>query len=256
MPDSAEGSPALAASEARSTLVELGWTDRVAALVAAAEPTDGAVPGRVVRVERDSCMVVTSTLEGRASGHPLPAVGDWVLVVDGQADGPLQVVETLPRWSRLERHAAVGATEVQVLAVNIDLVAVVLSLDTPINGARLDRELVVAWESGARPVVILTKADAHPDPASVAADVAERAAGVDVLTTSSRDGRGLDEVRAVIGPSDTLVLLGASGVGSRRWPTDCSAPRCWPPARCATAIARAATPRSRVTCSPSRPVAC
>lgn len=194
------------------SLAPYGWDDRVAALVAAADRPD-TDPGRVTRVDRDRVDVVTAHGVIGATGHPLPAVGDWVLLDPVAGGGITSIVEILPAWSRLERHAATGATAVQVLAADIDLVLVVASLDHDVRSSRLDRELVVAWASGARPVVVLTKADVHPDPDAAVAEVADRTVGVDVIATSIRDGRGIAELRALIGPSDTVVLLGASGVG-------------------------------------------
>jgi len=214
MPDLPESpSPAEPGAAARPTLAELGWSDRVEALAASSPHAREGVLARVVRVNRKGCVVVSATEESAAIGFPLPAVGDWVLVARTDPNGPLQVVDILPRWSALERHAAAGATEVQVLAVNVDLVFIVISLDAPLKGGRLDRELVVAWESGAQPVIVLTKADQHPDPDAAAAEAADRSNGVPVIVTSAVDGRGVEDVRAVIGPTDTLVLLGASGVG-------------------------------------------
>jgi ribosome biogenesis GTPase len=144
----------------------------------------------------------------------LPAVGDWVLLdVRPASDPPYVVTEVLPRWSSLARHTAGRTTTEQVLAANVDLVAVVTSLDHAVNDSRLDRELVVAWETGARALVVLTKADTCADADAEAAAVTDRHAGVDVVVTCALDDRGIEDVAAHIGPHDTVVLLGASGVG-------------------------------------------
>lgn len=218
MPDPISPDPARSqrdpdASANPLTLAAVGWSDRVAALFASSDQTD-CQAARVVRVDRDRCAVVLADGESTAAGDPLPAVGDWVqLSSRPSSDPPYTVTEVLPRWSALGRHSAGRATAEQVLAANVDLVAVVTGLDHPVNHSRLDRELVVAWETGARPVVVLTKADACPDPQVEADDVVDRHAGVDIVVTSAVDRTGIGEVTDRIKPGETIVLLGASGVG-------------------------------------------
>ncbi len=188
-------------------LASYGWSDRVAALVSTADP--GLVPARVVRVDRDRCLTVTPAGELTATAVELPAVGDWVGLRGAE------VVEVLPRWSRLARHGAGEAVTEQVLAANVDLVVIVTGLDRTVRPSRVERELVVAWDSGARPLVVLNKADACTDPEgpeAVREALADRVRA-DVVVTSAEDGRGIDALRARIGGSDTVVLIGASGVG-------------------------------------------
>jgi ribosome biogenesis GTPase len=180
-------------------LVPLGWDERVATLfVSAAQPH--ARPGRVGRVDRDRCTVMTAYGRTRARAEVLPVTGDWVSLAGGAVD------VVLPRWSALEREG-------QVLAANVDVVFVVASLDRPLNLNRIERELVLAWDSGARPVVVLTKADATPDAGMLTKTVSARAVGVDVVTTSAATGEGVDEVAAHLRPNRTAVLLGPSGAG-------------------------------------------
>lgn len=188
-------------------LASYGWSDRVAALVAMADPR--LVPARVVRVDRDRCLTVTPGGERTATAVDLPAVGDWVALRG------TEVIEVLPRWSRLARHGAGEAITEQVLAANVDLVLVVTGLDRAVKPSRVERELVVAWDAGARPLVVLNKADACTDPAGAEAvkDALADRVQADVVITSASDGRGVDAVRSRIGPSDTIVLVGASGVG-------------------------------------------
>ncbi len=183
-------------------LVPLGWDDRVAALYAAvAEPHHQ--PARVGRVDRDRCTIRTATGQLRAAAPVLPTTGDWVAL---RTDPEPAVDVVLPRWSALEREG-------QLLAADIDVVFVVASLDRPLNLNRIERELVLAWDSGARPVVILTKADATPDAGMLAKTVDARAVGVDVVTTSAASGQGVDELLAHLRPNRTAVLLGPSGAG-------------------------------------------
>lgn len=184
------------------TLVPLGWDERVVALYASvAEPHRQ--PARVGRVDRDRCTVRTATGQLRAAAAVLPTTGDWV-ALRTDPDPTIDVI--LPRWSALEREG-------QLLAADIDVVFVVASLDRPLNLNRIERELVLAWDSGARPVVILTKADATPDADMLAKTVAARAVGVDVVTTSAATGQGVDELLAHLRPNRTGVLLGPSGAG-------------------------------------------
>ena len=154
---------------------------------------------------------VHGTLSRQAGLDETPATGDWVAVI---AEPEPAVVAVLPRWSAISRKDPnERVTAEQVLAANIDVVAVVSSLDRPVSPNRIERMLAVAWESGASPVVVLTKVDLAGDvPEAVAS--AEAAAGVvPVLATSSVTGEGLEELRALAWPGRTLVLLGPSGAG-------------------------------------------
>lgn len=183
-------------------LVAIGWDEQVATLYhSLAEPFHQ--PGRVSRVDRDRCSVHTASGRLRAGSEILPATGDWV-VLDVEA-GPT-VAHILPRHSALERAG-------QVLAANVDIVLVVASLDRPLNFNRVERELVLAWDSGALPVVVLTKADEAPDAAVLSKAVAARTVGVDVVVTSATTGEGIDAVRELLRPNRSAVLLGPSGVG-------------------------------------------
>ena len=183
-------------------LVPLGWDDRVATLYASvAEPHHQ--PARVGRVDRDRCTVRTASGLLRAGADVLPVTGDWVAL----RTDPEPVVDViLPRWSALEREG-------QLLAADIDIVFVVAALDRPLNLNRVERELVLAWDSGARPVVVLTKADTTPDADILAKTVGARAVGVDVVATSATSGDGVDEVAAHLRPNRSGVLLGPSGAG-------------------------------------------
>lgn len=183
-------------------LVPLGWDERVAALYASVAEAHHQ-PARVGRVDRDRCTVRTVSGQLRAAADVLPTTGDWVAL---RMEPRPAVDVILPRWSSLEREG-------QLLAADIDVVFVVASLDRPLNLNRIERELVLAWDSGARPVVVLTKADAAADADVLAKTVADRAIGTDVVLTSATDGRGVDEVLAHLRPNRTAVLLGPSGAG-------------------------------------------
>lgn len=179
----------------------VGWSPRVAALVGAADRAD-ARPARVVRVDRGAVTVVDSDGPRALAVPGGLSVGDWVLV-DSE-----RVLERLDRWSELGRGDPDHGR--QVLAANVDVAFVVAPADR-LSPARIERELVLAWDSGARPVVLLTKADlADDDPLP---GLEERLSGVDVLATSAVTGEGLARVRQVLDTGTTAVLLGPSGAG-------------------------------------------
>jgi len=131
------------------------------------------------------------------------AVGDWVIT------GADRLEALLARWSSLERQDPDSA-KAQVLAANVDLVLVTVPADRP-NAARVERELTLAWDSGARPVVVLTKADLGGE--HLADELASRLAGTDILATSAETGAGIDQLAALLVPGQTAVLLGPSGAG-------------------------------------------
>ena len=119
----------------------------------------------------------------------------------------------LPRRSSITRRDPGQATGELVLAANVDRVLVVHAANRPVNQRRLERELVLAWETGAVPAVVLTKIDLSPDPEGAVADAEAVAIGADVLAVSNVSGQGLDLVEALLLPGTTFVVLGASGVG-------------------------------------------
>jgi ribosome biogenesis GTPase len=170
---------------------------------------DGTRPARVVRVDRTAYDVLTADGPARVGALPPPAeatVGDWLaLAGDGTCD-------LLPRTSLLVRGAASGVSRNQLLAANVDVALVVAGLSGAVPVRRIERLLTLAWESGATPVVVLTKADLHPDPDQAVEDLLPHAPGVPVVLTSA----ALGDVAALAPyarPGTTLVLLGASGAG-------------------------------------------
>ncbi len=190
-------------------LIPYGWSDRWTALVAEHPATFE--PARVVR--HDGVALQVATTGGLRSApmsqrlEPAPAVGDWI-VLDG--DHPAAV---LPRSSLLSRRSAMGDTE-QVLAANVDLVLLVCGLDRPVKDGRIQRGAALAWDAGAVPVVVLTKA------ATVAGDLPQRAAqqirddhpGIEVLVSSAKEGEGIRELEREMARR-TSVLIGESGAG-------------------------------------------
>jgi ribosome biogenesis GTPase len=149
-----------------------------------------------------------------ASGrHALAAVGDWVAMRPRTDEGTATIEAILPRRSHFSRKAAGELTEQQVVAANIDVVFIVMGLDRDYNPRRLERYLVLAKESGARPQVLLSKADLSDAVDAQLAESRATAPGVDVYAVSVRDGRGVETVRRAIAPGETGALLGSSGAG-------------------------------------------
>jgi ribosome biogenesis GTPase len=172
----------------------------------------------VVAAYGATCTVSTEQGEVLASipGHlkhaaveaaALPAVGDWVLLMGAV----IQAV--LDRRTFLSRRAASKATAEQAIAANMDLVLIVSAVVDDFNPRRLERYLTVAWESGASPVVVLTKADLAASPDLVVAQATGLAPGVPVIASSVVTGEGIDELRNQFGAGLTAVLVGSSGVG-------------------------------------------
>jgi ribosome biogenesis GTPase / thiamine phosphate phosphatase len=190
-------------------LDELGWDAEWAALAAGRAGT----PARVVWAGGAGALLATEGGEVRTAGAGL-VTGDWALFLPGREAAGEGTVAPLPRRTELVRGTAGKAAARQVLAANVDLVFVLVSLAAPPSAGRLDRLLTVAWDSGARPVVVLTKADLAEGTAAAERDeVAETAGPAPVLLTSTVDGRGLAELRAMVRPGLTAALLGVSGAG-------------------------------------------
>lgn len=203
-------------------LQQYGWTEQFAAAFAE-HAGEGRVPGRVVlehthiyRVGTEAGELlarVSGRLRHRAESRPdFPGVGDWV-VVEPVADSDARIHAVLPRFSRFSRRAAGDSTEEQIVAANIDIVFLVGGLDFDFNPRRIERYLVVAWESGATPVIVLNKADLVPDPARHIAEVEQVAPGVRVHAVSARQTDSVDVLRQYVTTGRTAALLGSSGVG-------------------------------------------
>ena len=203
----------------------LGWTPAFGD-AHAEQAALGREPARVVAEDRGSYQVLGAAGEQRAgvSGRfrfhaeedpaAFPAVGDWVAVEAGMV-GETVIHALLPRRTALIRQAPGRRTEAQVVGANLDIVFVLASLNGDLNLRRLERYVAVAWESGAEPVVLLTKADLATEDAIAEALAAVGAvtAGATVLVVSAVDGRGEADVRARIGPGRTAAFVGSSGVG-------------------------------------------
>lgn len=212
--------PSVSHTSLPHALAALGWDDAWEAEFAP-YAEQGLVPGRVVRVDRGQCDVMTADGIVRADTafvtphDPLRVIctGDWAAV---EASGnPRYVKAYLPRRTAFVRSTSSQRSEGQILAANVDHAIIAVSLAVELDLGRIERFLALAWESGAQPLVVLTKADLVPDQATLGhlvQDVEATAPGVQVLTVSSVTGEGTDVLAAIVGDG-TSVLLGISGAG-------------------------------------------
>jgi ribosome biogenesis GTPase / thiamine phosphate phosphatase len=186
----------------------LGWDEGWAELwraEGAPEPV-----GRVARLDRGWATLWTDDDEQRVRRGELDvAVGDWAVADPGGE----RIAKILNRRSAFVRRAARGAKEGHVVAANVDVAALLHSLTARPSARRLERELVLAFESGAEPVVVLTKADLGKDIERAVALVRSVSPDVGVVAVSSATGQGVDELAAMAPAGRTLAVLGASGVG-------------------------------------------
>ncbi|MEU2549402.1 ribosome small subunit-dependent GTPase A [Streptomyces roseolus] len=197
---------------------DAGWAEAFAPYAA-----QGLVPGRVVRVDRGQCDVATADGVVRADTafvtphDPLRVVctGDWAAVDPEGAADPRYVRACLPRRTAFARSTSSKRSEGQILAANVDHAVITVSLAVELDLGRIERFLALAWESGALPTVVLSKADLVPDPvvlSHLVEDVRNVAPGVEVLPLSSSTGEGVEVLSAVVA-GGTTVLLGVSGAG-------------------------------------------
>ncbi len=195
------------------SLATLGWTDSFAS---AFQPytASGCVPARVALEHKHAYELLTPNgaytaactgklLHAATARGDLPAVGDWVAVRLRPGETHADIHTVLPRRTKFSRRAAGGVTVEQIVAANVDTVLLVTALDQNFNLRRIERYLAVAWESGAQPVVVLNKADLHPDPAAARAAVAAIAPAVPILALSALAPFGPTAPTGTSDPSDS-----------------------------------------------------
>ncbi|MFQ3629450.1 MAG: ribosome small subunit-dependent GTPase A [Cyanobacteriota bacterium] len=204
------------------TLPTLGWSDRLAPHFSPYRAV-GYVPARVAQEHRGRYQVYCETGEYSAevsgkfrhlatSPRSFPAVGDWVTIALSPGS-PATIHAVLPRQSEFVRKAAGSKTEEQVIAANVDTVFLMTGLDHDFNLRRVERYLMLTWDSGARPVIVLNKADLCPDLGDRLAELEEVAFGVPIVTISALHGEGINALSPYLQPGQTVALLGSSGVG-------------------------------------------
>ncbi|MEE1926752.1 ribosome small subunit-dependent GTPase A [Streptomyces sp. TRM 70351] len=201
------------------SLADYGW-DEACEHAFSPHRAAGLTPARIVRAERGLCEAVTDAGVVRAEvpgttaprdSLSAPCTGDWAALRPATTGHAPVLHALLARRTALVRSTASRTSHGQALAANVDTVVVTVSLAAPLKHGRTERMLALAWESGAQPVVVLTKADQCAAAQRAAAEVSEVAPGADVLVTSAVTGQGLDTLTAVL--NGTIVLLGPSGAG-------------------------------------------
>jgi ribosome biogenesis GTPase len=204
-------------------LSRLGWDEFFVSSYRRFDRPD-ATPARVLRADRGVCTVLgeagvtRATLAGSvllaAAKDPvnLPCAGDWV-VTRRWPDRRVTIETVLPRRTALIRRTSDKDATGQLLAANMDTVAVVEPIHPEPDDARIERLLALAWESGAKPLLILSKSDTSSDPGAVARQLAKLAPGLPVVPVSTRLAAGIDELRTYVTGGRTLALLGRSGAG-------------------------------------------
>ena len=206
------------------SLDKLGWNSlreeqfaphRARSLVPARVAVEDKHYYRVWTADGELIAQITGKLvhEARGNHSRLPKVGDWVAVKILPDEEKAAIHAVLPRATQITRKNSGRDTAAQVLATNIETIFLVHAADISFNAARLERMLVMAHDSGARPVVVLNKIDLCEDLDAMLAGVRRIAAEAPVFPVCAITGRGLKKLAAEIKPGDTVAFIGTSGVG-------------------------------------------
>lgn len=213
--------------EFKLNIKELGFTqffeDQLSTLIKE-KKYEKCVPARVCLEHKHAYRVASETGEWLASVSGLyayeafhraefPAVGDWVLVEKMDGEDRAIIHKLLNRKSQFSRKIAGQEIEEQLVAANVDFVLLVMSLNADFNVRRLERYLVAAWDSGATPIIVLTKADLCEDADSYLREAQAVAMGVEIFVASSYTGEGIEKIRSLFMEGVTGALLGSSGAG-------------------------------------------
>ncbi len=203
-------------SDTTPRLAPWGWDDAWQRALA-----DAGEPARVVAVDRGRLTLrcAGGPAEGvwrprSGVGEP-PVVGDWCVLAPGaaQADGLVPVRSWLPRRTALARRATGKAARSQVMAANVDTVALVCGLDRSAGIRALERLVTLVLDGGALPLVVLNKVDLCPDVEDALFEARRAAPGIEVLAVSAATGEGIDTLGRHLTPGSTAALIGPSGVG-------------------------------------------
>jgi len=185
---------------------------------------EGQKPARVLQEQKGSYKLVSEfgELRGEISGRfrhmasgydSYPSVGDWVAADLMPQEGQAVIHALLPRKSKFSRKVAGAVVQEQIVAANFDYVFIVNSLNRDFNLRRLERYLTMAWESGAEPVIVLSKKDLSEDAEEKIREVEAITFGVPIIAASAVTGEGTDALRRYLGVGSTVAILGSSGVG-------------------------------------------
>ncbi|MGG3280733.1 ribosome small subunit-dependent GTPase A [Paenibacillus solani] len=209
----------------RTTLHTYGWNEHWS-LIASRTPQQGKalVPARItaqfskqyriITEAGEQSAIVTGKYEYEAgSKSDFPAVGDWVMVEPLPGESRAVIHQLLPRKSAMTRREAGSVPDEQIIAANMDTVFIINALNKDFNVRRIERYLIAVWESGAFPVVLLTKADLCDSPEAYVAEVEVIAPGVPVHAVSSLTNQGKEQLQAYLVQGNTVAITGTSGAG-------------------------------------------
>ncbi len=186
--------------------------------------SQGYTVGRVVQQQKNTYILyselgeisaeISGKMRYRASFRAdFPAVGDWVVIGDLNSQQKATIYDILPRKSKVSRKIAGSQTDEQIIASNIDTIFLVSGLDRDFNPRRIERFLILIWESGANPVIILNKADLCDDAEQCKEELESIAFGVPIILISAIENQGIDALVPYLGVGKTVALIGSSGVG-------------------------------------------
>lgn len=198
------------------TLHSLGWSGFFQAQLQNSDlrPCRVVSDGGQTFLVHDGSREVLAVARGRLRSELCfpPVVGDWVLAKP-LGDSHYVVEKIMERRTAIARKHPGRQRAPQMLAANVDRVVIVTSMNQDFSVRRLERYLTLVWESGATPIIVLTKSDLLDDPTPFLREAEKCALGFPVLCVSNTSGYGLEQLRAMLKPGETLVLLGSSGVG-------------------------------------------
>lgn len=205
------------------SLQDLGWTDFFK-INFEQRGIPGEIPGRVVEEQRGAYVVqcewgeLLAGISGRmrhraARREDFPTVGDWVAITARPKEGSATLEAILPRKSKLSRKTSGQQSDEQLIAANLDTVFIITSLNKEFSARRVERYLALIAGCGARPVILLNKADLSADPTAAVRDLAAAAIGVRAHILSALTGAGLAELSEYLVKGETVALIGSSGVG-------------------------------------------
>ncbi|GGD29617.1 ribosome small subunit-dependent GTPase A [Pontibacillus salipaludis] len=204
-------------------LVQLGWNDSIDTSFKEYE-SEGYAIGRISKGYKNTYKVITKEqeLSAEVSGKfihnasnkkDFPSVGDWVVLTLQVEEGKAMIHKVLHRFSKFSRKEPGQGSDEQIVATNINTVFLVISLNKDFNLRRIERYLITAWESGAKPVIVLSKSDICEEIYEKIIEVESVAIGVPIYTVSAHKGEGMDNLKKYCIDGETIALLGSSGSG-------------------------------------------
>lgn len=209
----------------RNFLLQWGWNDFFEQQIIKSKPDSSWILGRVIGEEKDrwrvklnDAQIVWAELPGRyrhqvQSRMELPSVGDWIFCKYEEHQSVALVEQVLQRKSCMYRRAIGSSNEAQILASNIDYAFILTSANADFNIARLERYMSLAWDSGALPVILVTKSELAENLKDTMEEMGSQFVGVGIHAISVQENRNLQELEKYFQPGKSVVFVGSSGVG-------------------------------------------